>query len=214
VIAEEQPNVRKALRALFASEPDIVTVGEVNNGFDALDMIGSLHPDVLILGLNASNNLEIVQLVNNRFPNTTVVVPHKRENEDRTLEMMRAGVNIHVLKSASPARLVTVVREVNTTRKPASHAVSARVGGNKARRPEEPTLDPYDVLTQREIEVFRLVIGGLTNAMIAARLSISRRTVEIHRANMMRKLGLRNQYKQLLKYAIERDVFSDTRQEK
>src|SRR4030042_1431475 len=92
VIAEEQQNIRETLRLLISSEPDMQIVGEVNNGFDALDMVGSLHPDILILGLNASNTLEIVRLVNHRFPNTAVIIPRQGNNEDRIMEMMRAGV--------------------------------------------------------------------------------------------------------------------------
>jgi two-component system response regulator NreC len=213
VIAEEQPNIRKTLRLLLESEPDIEIIGEVNNGFDALDMIGSLHPDILILGLNASNTLEIVQLVNQRFPGIAIVVPRKSDNEDRIMEMMRAGVKIYVIKSSSAAKIVDTIREVNpsqTLSAPVSHSSA----GMDSSYLEKSTIDPYDVLTKREREVFDLVVSGLTNAMIAHRLSISQRTVEIHRANMLRKLGLRNQYEQLRKYAVERKILSDTDQHK
>jgi two-component system response regulator NreC len=214
VIAEEQPNIRKTLRLLLESEPDIEIIGEVNNGFDALDMIGSLHPDILILGLNASNTLEIVQLVNQRFPGIAIVVPRKSDNEDRIMEMMRAGVKIYVIKSSSAAKIVDTIREVNPSQTYLSAPVSHSAAGMDASYLEKSTIDPYDVLTKREREVFDLVVSGLTNAMIAHRLSISQRTVEIHRANMLRKLGLRNQYEQLRKYAVERKILSDTDQHK
>jgi two-component system response regulator NreC len=214
VIAEEQQNIRKALRLSISSEPDMEIVGEVNNGFDALDMVGSLHPDILILGLNASNVLEIVRLVNHRFPNTAVVVPRQGNNEDRIMEMMRAGVKAYALKTSSSAKFVNTIRKVNSSQTSLSAPVSERAAAKTARYLEKSTVDPYEVLTKREREVFKLVVSGLTNAMIADRLSISRRTVEIHRANMLRKLGLRNQYEQLRKYAVGRKILLDANQDK
>jgi DNA-binding NarL/FixJ family response regulator len=214
VIAEDQLNIRNGLRLLLASEPDIDIIGEVNNGFDALDMIGNLHPDILILGLNASNTLEIVRLLNHRFPNTAIIVPRKGNNEDHILEMMRAGVTVHVLKTSSAIKLINTIREVNSSQTHSNSSVSERAAEKPAGYLEKSTMDPYEVLTKREREVFDLVVGGLTNAIIAERLSISRRTVEIHRANMLRKLGLRNQHEQLVKYAIERKILLDTNQNK
>jgi DNA-binding NarL/FixJ family response regulator len=214
VIAEDQQNVRNTLRLLLASEPDIEIVGDVNNGFDALDMIGNLHPDILILGLNASNTLEIVRLVNQRFPNTAIVVPRRGDNEDRILEMMRAGVKAYVMKASSSAKFVNTIRKVNSNQTYLSAPVSEKTAGKTASYLEKSTIDPYEVLTKREREVFKLVVEGLTNGMIADRLSISQRTVEIHRANMLRKLGLHNQYEQLRKYAMKREILLDTDQNK
>jgi DNA-binding NarL/FixJ family response regulator len=210
VLAEEQQNNKDVLRLLLASEPDMEIIGEVNNGFDALDMIGNLHPDILILGLSASNTLEIVQLVNHRFPNTVIIVPRRGDNENRILEMMRAGAKIYVLKTSAAVKFVNTIREVCASQMQSSYPVSEAVVGKAARYLKKTTVDPYEVLTKREHEVFDLVVSGLTNAMIAGRLSISQRTVEIHRANMLRKLGLRNQHEQLVKYAIERKILLDT----
>ncbi|OGN91044.1 MAG: hypothetical protein A2158_07230 [Chloroflexi bacterium RBG_13_46_14] len=214
VIAEEQQNIRETLRLLISSEPDMQIVGEVNNGFDALDMVGSLHPDILILGLNASNTLEIVRLVNHRFPNTAVVIPRQGNNEDRIMEMMRAGVKTYALKTSSSIKFINTIRKVSSSQTSLNTPVSERAAPKATRYLEKSTIDPYEVLTKREREVLNLAVSGLTNAMIADRLCISRRTVEIHRANMLRKLGLRNQYEQLRKYAIERKILVDTNQNK
>lgn len=214
LLAEDQTNNKNNLRLLLASEPDIEVIGEVNNGFDALDMIGNLHPDILILGLNASNTLEIVRIVNHRFPDTAIIVPRKGDNEDRILEMMRAGVKIYVLKTSASSRFINTIREVNASKTHSSAQAPERDAEKAARYLKKTTIDPYEVLTKREHEVFQMVVDGLTNAKIAEQLSISQRTVEIHRANMLRKLGLRNQHEQLVKYAIERKILLDTEQDK
>lgn len=214
VLAEDQQINKDNLRLLLASEPDIEIIGEVNNGFDALDMIGNIHPDILILGLNASNMLEIVQLVNHRFPNTAIIIPRRGDNENRILEMMRAGAKIYVLKTSAAVKFVNTIREVNASQTQLGAPVSEITVNKSARYLKKTTIDPYEVLTKREHEVFSLVVSGLTNAMIADRLSISQRTVEIHRANMLRKLGLRNQHEQLVKYAIERKILLDADQGK
>ena len=214
LLAEDRQSNKDSLLLLLASEPDIEIVGEVNNGFDALDMIGNIHPDILILGLNASNTLEIVQLVNHRFPNTAIIVPRRGDNESRILELMRAGVKIYVLKTSAAVKFINTIREVNASQMHLSAPVSETIVNKSARYLKKTTVDPYEVLTTREHEVFDLVVSGLTNAMIADRLSISQRTVEIHRANMLRKLGLRNQHEQLVKYATERKILLDTDQSK
>ena len=214
VLAEEHQDNQDNMRLLLASEPDIEIIGEVNNGFDALDMIGNTDPDILILGLSASNTLEIVQLVNHRFPEVAIIVPRRADNEHCILEMMRAGVRIYVLKTSAGVKFVNTIREVNAGQTHLDAPVSETIAGKAARYLKKTTVDPYEVLTKREHEVFNLVVSGLTNAMIADRLSISQRTVEIHRANMLRKLGLRNQHEQLVKYAIERNILLDADQNK
>ena len=128
--------------------------------------------------------------------------------------MMRAGVKIYVLKTSAAVKFVNTIREVNASKTQLNAPVSERDAEKTTRYLKKSTIDPYEVLTKREHEVFDLVVSGHTNAMIAEQLSISQRTVEIHRANMLRKLGLRNQHEQLVKYAIERKILLESDKDK
>ena len=206
LLADETSTIRQMQRAIFESEPDLRVVGEVNNGLDALDSIAALHPDILILGLKASNTIEIIQLINLRYPKTGIIMPYKPENEENGREILRAGLNVCILRKSSSASLLHAVREWGKTKTHLGAINTTQNVGDSTKQNSKSTLDSFEVLTSREREVFNLVTQGLTNTEIATRLSISRRTVEVHRANMLRKLGLRTQQEQLIKYAIERNI--------
>lgn len=206
LLANEVLTIRQQQRALFESEPDLKVVGEVNNGLDALDSVGILHPDILVLGLKASNTLEIIRIINQRYPKTAIIVPYKQENEANGREILRAGLNACIMRTSSSTKLLIAVRELGRNKTPPGPFDTVRNAEDFTKHNRKSTVDSFEVLTSREREVFSLVSQGLTNAEIASRLSISRRTVEVHRANMLRKLGLRTQQEQLIKYANERNL--------
>jgi DNA-binding NarL/FixJ family response regulator len=214
LLAEDKADVRRNLRLLFESEPDFSVICEVNNGFDALDKVGVLSPDILIMGLNASNIVEIIRRLNERCPRTAIVIPHRNDNERIEKEIAGSGLKVYVFKKISPSKFIETIRELNKNRNRSVLSFSGPRPVIPAWQSEKVTVDPYEILTKREREVLNLVITGLTNAMIASRLSISSRTVEIHRANMLRKLGLLNQHQQLTKYAIERRIIPSDNQER
>lgn len=206
LLADEVSTMRQKQRALFESEPYLKVVGEVNNGLDALDSVGVLHPDILVLGLKASNALEIIKIINQRYPKTVIIVPYNQENEENGREILRAGLNACIMRTSSSTKLLIAVRELKRNKTHPSSFDAAQNADDSTKQNRKSTIDSFEVLTLREREVFSLVSQGLTNAEIATRLSISRRTVEVHRANMLRKLGLRTQQEQLIKYANERDL--------
>ena len=214
VLAQDRNEVGRHLRLLLQVEPGFKVVGEVNNGFDALDMVGSLCPDILILGLNASNLVEIVRLVNQRNPNTVIIISRRNDNERYIQELIKTRLKVCILKSTSATKFIKAIRELDLSKNHTDKPLSKQTARNIAWNGEKVTIDPHEILTAREREVLDLVISGLTNVKIAARLSISPRTVEIHRANMLRKLGLLNQLQQLNKYAIERQILPSTDHEK
>jgi DNA-binding NarL/FixJ family response regulator len=126
-------------------------------------------------------------------------------NEAYVLEALRNGAAAYVLKESSAADLVQAVREVVAGRRYLSPPLSERAIEAYIQRAKETTLDPYETLTNREREVLHLAAEGHTNVEIGTRLSISPRTVETHRANMMRKLGLHTQT-DLIRYALRRGI--------
>lgn len=208
VLADDHQIVRQGLRALLESEPDFKVIGEAGDGVGALKLVETLHPDVLVLDLMMGdiNGLEVARQVSERSPETAVVILTMYGNEGYVLEALRAGAKAYVLKESPSTELVRAIREVMAGRRYLGAPLSERAIDTYLQKSEPLEPDPYEALTPREREVFVFASQGLTNAEIASRLYISQRTVEIHRANMLHKLGLPNQYTQLVRYAIKRGI--------
>jgi two-component system response regulator NreC len=206
-LADDHHVVRQGLQSLLEAEPDFSVVGETGNGIEAVQLVERLQPDVLVLDLMMPglNGLEVTRQVSQRSPQTHVVILSMYANEAHVIEALRAGAAAYVLKESSSAELVHAVREAVAGRHYLSPPLSERAIEAYMQKAESSALDPYETLTAREREVLHLVAEGHTNAEIADRLFISRRTVETHRANLMRKLGLRTQT-DLISYALRRGI--------
>jgi len=207
VLADDHHLVRQGLRSLLEAEPDFSIVGETGDGLEAAQLVERLRPDVLVLDLMMPglNGLEVTRQVGQRSPRTHVVILSMHPNEAYVLEALRAGAAAYVLKESTSAELVRAVREAVAGRRYLSPPLSERAIEVYMQKAESAALDPYETLTAREREVLHLAAEGHTNAEIADRLFISRRTVETHRANLMRKLGLRTQT-DLISYALRRGI--------
>jgi DNA-binding NarL/FixJ family response regulator len=210
VLAEDHQIVRQGLRALLEPEADFQIVGEAADGSEALQLAERMRPDVMIVDLMMPglSGLEVTRQVAQRSPKTRVIILSAFDNEAYVTEALGNGAAGYVLKKSSAADLVQAVREVIAGHRYLSPTLSERAIEAYVRFIQEvrdSALDPYETLTPREREVLHLAAEGYTNAEIAARLSISRRTVETHRANMMRKLGLRTPT-DLIRYAMQRGI--------
>ena len=207
VLADDHHVVRQGLRSLLEAEPDFSVVGETGDGVEAAQLVERLQPDVLVLDLMMPglNGLEVTRQVSRRSPRTRVVILSMHADEAHVLEGLRAGAVAYVLKESTSAELVRAVREAVAGRRYLSPPLSERAIEVYMQKAESTVLDPYETLTAREREVLYLVAEGHSNAEIADRLFISRRTVETHRANLMRKLGLRTQT-DLISYALRRGI--------
>lgn len=207
VLAEDHHIVRQGIRSLLEAEAEFKVIGEVSNGLEAIRMVESLHPDILVLDLmmGGLNGLEVARQVSKQSPKTAIIILSMYNNEAYVLEALRAGAKGYVLKDSTAAELVKAVREAVIGRHYLSASLSERAIENYIEKSKETYLDPYDTLTTREREVLHLAAQSCTNAEIAERLYISRRTVEVHRANIMHKLGLRSQ-PQLIRYAMKRGI--------
>lgn len=209
VLADDHQVVRQGLRTLLEAEGDIAIVGEANDGLETAKMVEELQPDVLVVDLmmGGMNGIEVARHVTKRSPKTKTVILSMYGNEGYVMEALRVGARAYVLKEATASELLHAIREVMVGRRYLSAPLSEQAINAYLQKAEGTTLDPYDTLTTREREVLYLVAQDCTNADIAKKLFISSRTVEVHRANMMRKLGLRTR-SQLLRYAIQRGVLA------
>ena len=207
VLADDHHVVRQGLRALLEAEPGFSVVAEAADGLAAADLAERLKPNVLVLDLMMPRlgGLEVARQVRRRSPQTRVVVLSMHANEAYVLEALRNGVAGYVLKESTAADLVQAVREAVAGRRYLSPPLSERAIELYVQKAQATIPDIYETLTSREREVLHLVAEGYSNADIAARLSIARRTAETHRARVMRKLGLRNQT-ELIRYALRRGI--------
>ncbi|MBN1978309.1 MAG: response regulator transcription factor [Anaerolineae bacterium] len=207
LLADDHRIVRQGLRALLEAEPDFSLVGETGDGLEAIQLAERLQPDVIVLDLMMPgiNGLEATRQIGDNCPQTRVIILSMHADEAYVLEALRNGASGYVLKDSSADDLVRAVREVEAGRRYLSPPLSERAIEAYTRKAQEASLDPYEELTNREREVLHMAAEGHSSTEIAERLSISSRTVETHRANMMRKLDLHSQT-DLIRYALKRGI--------
>jgi DNA-binding NarL/FixJ family response regulator len=207
MLADDHHVVRQGLRALLEAEPDFEVVGEVADGLEVIPLLERLQPEVLLLDLMMPglNGLEITHQISQRSIKTHVLILSMHANEAYVLEALQHGAAGYVLKKSQADELVHAIREVIAGRSYLSPPFSEHAIQAYKQKTTAVAQDPYDTLTTREREVLHLAAEGLTNADIAQRLVISRRTVEMHRANLMDKLGLRTQT-DLVRYALWKGI--------
>ncbi len=209
LLADDHHVVRLGLRALLDAEPDFDVIGEATDGLETSRMVETLKPEVLIVDLMMPglNGLEVTRQVSRRVHQTRIIILSMHANEAYVLEALRNGASAYVLKDSRADDLVYAVREVTEGRRYLSPPLSERAINSYIRQANESTLDPYETLTNREREVLNLAAQGYNATEIAQKLSISGRTAETHRANLMRKLDLHTQT-DLIRYALRRGIIA------
>jgi DNA-binding NarL/FixJ family response regulator len=210
MLADDHQVVLEGLKALLAAEDDLKVIGEANDGLSVLPLVEKLRPAVLVLDLMmpGMNGLEVTRLLHQKVPGTKIVVLSMHANEAYVVEALRNGAAGYVLKQAEGRELVKAIRAVTEGRRYLSPPLTEDTLAHYERQSSGGELDPYDTLSSRERQVLQLAAEGLTNSEIGDKLSIGKRTVETHRANLIRKLGLKSQA-ELVKYALRRGLVSE-----
>ena len=204
LIADDHTMFRAGLRALLATEQDIEVIGEAADGEEAVAKCQELVPDVVVMDIlmPGMNGIKATSRLAAECPATKVLVLSMYDDDEHVQQLLAAGAAGFVLKQATTDELVRAIREVVAGGLPLSPSIAAKVVRDYARRVRgEQETSATGALTAREREVLILVAQGQTNQAIAEQLGLSRKTVDVHRTNLMRKLGLHD-VTELVKYAL------------
>lgn len=198
LVADDHAIVRQGLRLVIDGERDMTVVGEAANGREAAQQVCSLAPDVVVMDVSMPemNGLAATQEIRRASPATAVVALTRFSDDAYVAELIRAGVLAYVLKQSPTAELLKAIRSAASGRPYLDHAIQQRHHDEEARR-----LEMRATITDREAEVLRLMALGHSNKEIANTLDLSVKTVEVHRANSMRKLGLTGRI-DIVRYAL------------
>ena len=199
VIADDHAVVRKGLRMLVDSEPDLRVVAEAGTVPDALRMARAHRPAVLILDLNmpGGSSLQEIPTIREQAPDTAIVVLTMQNDPSFARQALQSGALGFVLKESADDELLEAIRLAAN----GDNYLNPRLGARLAAQPPEPA-GPPDDLSERELEVLRLIALGHTNVEIAGRLFLSVRTVESHRSHIQQKTR-RSSRAELVRYALE-----------
>jgi DNA-binding NarL/FixJ family response regulator len=203
ILADDHVTVRHGLRLLIDGESDMTVVAEASDGETAVRKTLELKPDVVVMDISmpGMNGLAATRALKKMQPGARIVTLTRHADEAYLQELLRAGVSGYVLKRSAPTELLHAIRGVAAGGQYLDSTLTARVTAGFVTKQGGRAKKPASNLTDRESEVLRLIASGYGNKEIAARLELSAKTVEAHKANAMRKLDLTGRI-DIVKYAV------------
>lgn len=214
LVVDDHPVVRAGLRTLLGAQPDMEVVGEADDGAVAVERALELRPDVVVMDITMRgvSGLEATRDLRRLLPETKVLVLTMHADEEYLRQMLEAGATGYVLKQAVDTELAVAIRAVQRGEvflySSFTRVLLGELGSNEELTDGHSPPDSYELLSQREKEVLRLVALGYTNRQTADRLYLSVKTVETYRARVMEKLELRSR-SALVRYALRKGLLDD-----
>ena len=202
-IADDHSMFRAGLRALIEKESDLVVLGESGNSFDTLEKVRTAKPNVVILDINmpGMTTSSVVETISEELPEVSVLVLTIHDEEYYLKEFLSCGAKGFMVKTSTGTELIHGIRTVHEGKLYVDPGLSKYMIASYLGEPSKKSHNE-DVLTKREQEIFDKLIYGYTNDEAAKALSISKRTVESHRASIMKKLNLKSRA-ELVRYALQ-----------
>lgn len=203
LLADDHETVREGLRMILNAQPDMQVVATAGDGREAIAQVERITPDIVIMDISMPglNGLAATTQLTERCPGTKVLTLTRHADSSYLQQMLRAGASGYVLKQSRPAELLHAIRAIAGGGKYLDASMTGPVIGTDAKTAATAGPEPIAPLSPRETEVLRLIAWGNTNKEIAARLDLSVKTVEAHKANGMRKLGMRGRI-DIVRYAL------------
>lgn len=192
VIVEDHQMVREMWVQLFATQKDIEVVGEIGNPEEAVEMIKTKRPEIVLLDINlpGSSGMEMVPLIRKFAPGSKIIAVSMHNQPAYTKKMLQLGAMGYVTKNSSHEEIFKAIETVLKGKTYVCMEIRNILSDQALQ--DEPAGPDVKELSIREIEIIRLIKEGLSSKEIAARLNISIRTAEVHRHNILKKLGLKN----------------------
>jgi two-component system, NarL family, response regulator NreC len=202
LLADDHVTVRHGLKLLIESQPDMKVIAEASDGKAAMQQATALKPDVVVMDISmpGMNGLVATRALKQEQPRMIIVTLTRHGDDAYLQELLRAGVSGYVLKQSAPTELLQAIRAAAAGGQYIDSTLTGRMTARLIGRADK-SAKPAVELSERESGVLRLIASGYSNKEIAAQLSLSVKTVEAHKANAMRKLGLRGRI-DIVKYAI------------
>jgi two-component system, NarL family, response regulator NreC len=206
VVADDHDIVREGLVSIINNASDCQVVGQACDGVEALVLLEQLSPDILVVDISMPrlNGLEVVRKASQQFKSCQILVLTMHEEEEYVVHMVRAGASGYLVKSSASQHLLSAIRHL-AVGKSYFGQFASQVLAEQYLNPSENLNDPYKNLTEREREVFHLVISGASTKDIARILAISVKTAENHRGKVLEKLNMHNSV-ELVRYAAKKGL--------
>jgi two-component system, NarL family, response regulator LiaR len=191
ILVDDHAVVRQGVKAFFATQPDLVVVGEAGSGEEAIKLVAQLIPDVVLMDLIMPNmdGVEATRRIKQVSPRSQVVVLTSYHEDEHIFPVLKAGALSYILKDVNAEELATAVRKAAVGETVLHPQVAARVIKELQGKRDE-ILNPFTELSERELEVLKLIADGMSNAEMAAKLVLSEKTIKGHVSNILSKLHL------------------------
>ncbi len=210
-LADDHAIIREGLKALIEAQPDMIVVGETDNGRAAWREAKALQPDVVVMDISMPelNGAKATELLKRDCPETKVLALTVHNDQGYLHQLLKAGASGYVLKRAAPHELIRAIRAVAAGETYLDPTIVSDVVGSYVRKQSNREGQPQGELSEREAEVLRLIALGYSNKEIATRLDISVRTVETYKARLMEKLNFHSRA-EIVRYAMLQGWLEET----
>jgi two-component system response regulator NreC len=210
LIADDHPLIRSGLRALLGREPEFEVVGEAADGYQALELVEQLRPDVVMLDVSMPrlNGIDVAQKISEKTPSTRIIIVSIHSDEGYVLRALKAGAKGYLLKASPEGDILNAVRAVAAGQAYLSPEISRLLVEEYVREMRfRGVEDSYDLLSIREKEIMQLLASGATNRQVAEMIHVSVATVETHRTNVFQKIGVHS-LPELILYAVRKGLLT------
>lgn len=211
LLADDHEIFRDGLKMLVSAQPDMEVIGEAKNGRMALALAQQLQPEIVVMDISMPelNGLKVTEILKGSCPHLKILTLTRHKDEGYLQQLLKAGASGYVLKQSASSDLIRAIRAVAGGFTYLDPALTNSVVSNFVRRRPARGTPARKNLSDREEQVLRLIAWGYSNKEIAARLSLSIKTVEVHKANSMQKMGMKGRI-EIVRYALLQGWLQDS----